>query len=152
MMVWPGPVMSCDSYSLNEFTIVRRCPFENVRARVPFSLLSKPVMLAPNIATVRPATWGELSSCRQIAGRDRKSTRLNSSHQIISYAVFCLKKNIDHAAFISTINPDTNKIPKPLFQGSLNIYKNYFKPRCILDRTESKLHVLKKVDVRYVLR
>src|SRR5438552_9228475 len=25
-------------------------------------------------------------------GLDRKSTRLNSSHQIISYAVFCLKK------------------------------------------------------------
>src|SRR5258708_18330774 len=25
---------------------------------------------------------------------DRKSTRLNSSHQIISYAVFCLKKRI----------------------------------------------------------
>src|SRR5258708_31571186 len=24
--------------------------------------------------------------------KDRKSTRLNSSHQIISYAVFCLKK------------------------------------------------------------
>src|SRR5258708_26710677 len=31
---------------------------------------------------------------------DRKSTRLNSSHQIISYAVFCLKKkkNITHNA------------------------------------------------------
>src|SRR5947208_9892155 len=29
--------------------------------------------------------------CR-ILQRDRKSTRLNSSHQIISYAVFCLKK------------------------------------------------------------
>src|SRR5258708_20570047 len=30
----------------------------------------------------------------QLVGRsgDRKSTRLNSSHQIISYAVFCLKK------------------------------------------------------------
>src|SRR5258708_19808122 len=27
-----------------------------------------------------------------IRTRDRKSTRLNSSHQIISYAVFCLKK------------------------------------------------------------
>src|SRR5258708_18610704 len=26
---------------------------------------------------------------------DRKSTRLNSSHQIISYAVFCLKKKND---------------------------------------------------------
>src|SRR3712207_8688658 len=28
----------------------------------------------------------------QEAGRDRKSTRLNSSHANISYAVFCLKK------------------------------------------------------------
>src|SRR3954447_22457627 len=33
---------------------------------------------------------------RPPAGRDRKSTRLNSSHGSISYAVFCLKKkNID---------------------------------------------------------
>src|SRR5438034_6793655 len=36
--------------------------------------------------------------CRQAAGAqsrlnpDRKSTRLNSSHTVISYAVFCLKK------------------------------------------------------------
>src|SRR5258708_19143484 len=29
---------------------------------------------------------------RRAHARDRKSTRLNSSHQIISYAVFCLKK------------------------------------------------------------
>src|SRR5258708_31417645 len=29
---------------------------------------------------------------RYVAKRDRKSTRLNSSHQIISYAVFSLKK------------------------------------------------------------
>src|SRR3712207_8113956 len=29
---------------------------------------------------------------RQAARRDRKSTRLNSSHANISYAVFCLKK------------------------------------------------------------
>src|SRR5438094_7852263 len=28
------------------------------------------------------------------ARRDRKSTRLNSSHRTISYAVFCLKKKI----------------------------------------------------------
>src|SRR5947208_13062252 len=28
--------------------------------------------------------------------QDRKSTRLNSSHQIISYAVFCLKKKKSH--------------------------------------------------------
>src|SRR5207244_5384932 len=29
-------------------------------------------------------------TCNEL-GEDRKSTRLNSSHQIISYAVFCLK-------------------------------------------------------------
>src|SRR2546430_7361833 len=29
---------------------------------------------------------------RQVQGVDRKSTRLNSSHSQISYAVFCLKK------------------------------------------------------------
>src|SRR2546430_5548768 len=30
---------------------------------------------------------------------DRKSTRLNSSHSQISYAVFCLKKKISHVLF-----------------------------------------------------
>src|SRR5947207_3762869 len=29
---------------------------------------------------------------RGVVRRDRKSTRLNSSHTVISYAVFCLKK------------------------------------------------------------
>src|SRR5437764_10580907 len=33
---------------------------------------------------------------RQLERRDRKSTRLNSSHRCISYAVFCLKKKIDN--------------------------------------------------------
>src|SRR3712207_8500270 len=32
-----------------------------------------------------------------VLGPDRKSTRLNSSHANISYAVFCLKKNKSHA-------------------------------------------------------
>src|SRR5256885_8814265 len=31
-----------------------------------------------------------------VATIDRKSTRLNSSHLVISYAVFCLKKKIRH--------------------------------------------------------
>src|SRR5256885_9180487 len=30
--------------------------------------------------------------CRERSSPDRKSTRLNSSHLVISYAVFCLKK------------------------------------------------------------
>src|SRR2546426_2013076 len=35
--------------------------------------------------------WGVLVFGAHL-GRDRKSTRLNSSHLVISYAVFCLKK------------------------------------------------------------
>src|SRR2546429_5383664 len=42
------------------------------------------VHLANSAAIVtRPETWADI---------DRKSTRLNSSHGYISYAVFCLKK------------------------------------------------------------
>src|SRR5256885_12870749 len=32
----------------------------------------------------------------RVVGLDRKSTRLNSSHLVISYAVFCLKKKNRH--------------------------------------------------------
>src|SRR5438132_9835148 len=32
------------------------------------------------------------NACQSLGRRDRKSTRLNSSHTVISYAVFCLKK------------------------------------------------------------
>src|ERR1022692_3720647 len=35
--------------------------------------------------------------CRVLFRSDRKSTRLNSSHLVISYAVFCLKKTSDIA-------------------------------------------------------
>src|SRR5256885_3856115 len=34
----------------------------------------------------------DLRQLRRRSARDRKSTRLNSSHLVISYAVFCLKK------------------------------------------------------------
>src|SRR2546422_6311504 len=35
--------------------------------------------------------------------RDRKSTRLNSSHGYISYAVFCLKKKTSYAVTVTVI-------------------------------------------------
>src|SRR2546427_6050661 len=40
------------------------------------------------------AIWDSLAICEYLAEKfpDRKSTRLNSSHSQISYAVFCLKK------------------------------------------------------------
>src|SRR3712207_7970835 len=38
----------------------------------------------------------------QVLPEDRKSTRLNSSHANISYAVFCLKKKKDSAVALQT--------------------------------------------------
>src|SRR3712207_7131834 len=54
---------------------------------------------APEVAPVghRDAQVVEATPPRvgeQPRGRDRKSTRLNSSHANISYAVFCLKKKL----------------------------------------------------------
>src|SRR3712207_7596311 len=45
--------------------------------------------LAAVLTSLRPVRWLGLR-----APADRKSTRLNSSHANISYAVFCLKKKI----------------------------------------------------------
>src|SRR5690349_23389096 len=44
------------------------------------------------IVSVRRVTRAGPVVISAITGRDRKSTRLNSSHVEISYAVFCLKK------------------------------------------------------------
>src|SRR5437764_7996938 len=43
-------------------------------------------------------------------GGDRKSTRLNSSHRCISYAVFCLKKKKKKERYTADNN---NRRPKP---------------------------------------
>src|SRR5207237_7660962 len=59
---------------------------------------------------------------------------------------------IDHAAFLGMINPDTNKIPKHLFQGYLNIYNNYFKAPWMPDRTEANPNELNQDDARYGFR
>src|SRR5437879_9240365 len=50
--------------------------------RIDLAILNASAHLLRNIGLRR----------RETSGRDRKSTRLNSSHRCISYAVFCLKK------------------------------------------------------------
>src|SRR2546426_9118380 len=42
------------------------------------------------------ASFTYVLSPAKMAASDRKSTRLNSSHLVISYAVFCLKKKKNH--------------------------------------------------------
>src|SRR5205823_1845545 len=50
------------------------------------------------------------------------------------------------------IGIDTNKIPKHLFQGYLNIYNNYFKAPWMPDRTEANPNELNQDDARYGFR
>src|SRR5258708_23815453 len=57
------------------------------------------------------------------ARRDRKSTRLNSSHQIISYAVFCLKKkntSNDRTYRVSRASSVIHCIPYSIHDRSTN--------------------------------
>src|SRR5258708_14385349 len=65
--------------TLFPYTTLFRSPILRLDGRFEFLL---PLLLE---VPLRIRMWRGTS-------RDRKSTRLNSSHQIISYAVFCLKK------------------------------------------------------------
>ena len=47
------------------------------------------------VRMLRVMIWIEVSGLERV---DRKSTRLNSSHVVISYAVFCLKKKTKRTA------------------------------------------------------
>src|SRR2546426_9369004 len=50
------------------------------------------VRFAAEVAVVQATGSGVKDILHRRIGLDRKSTRLNSSHLVISYAVFCLKK------------------------------------------------------------
>src|SRR2546426_6280323 len=50
--------------------------------------------------------WDFVSALEQNPLEDRKSTRLNSSHLVISYAVFCLKKKKNKCRVTNLIDND----------------------------------------------
>src|SRR2546422_5604702 len=79
--IWPGPP---PARAAGRPTPVRRRAARGTRSR-----RAAPIPAAPDCPT--PA-------------RDRKSTRLNSSHGYISYAVFCLKKKKTQGA-VPTLEP-----------------------------------------------
>src|SRR5256885_8038126 len=60
-----------------------------------------------------PAHAGGIEFREELAGTDRKSTRLNSSHLVISYAVFCLKKKKQKKNRMNTCK-DITTTTKPL--------------------------------------
>src|SRR5438477_5373163 len=95
------------------FLMIRRPPKSTL---FPYTTLFRSIqdltMSEPESARHKAAMWFLLENERAFflacaeagidAEKDRKSTRLNSSHMSISYAVFCLKKkkkkfrNLDH--------------------------------------------------------
>src|SRR5215469_18144130 len=72
------------------FLMIRRPPRSTL---FPYTTLFRPRRARPGVSPrPRPAPAGAGREPGQHRPRDRKSTRLNSSHVEISYAVFCLKK------------------------------------------------------------
>src|SRR5438094_5798841 len=80
--------------------MIRRPPRSTL---FPYTTLFRSRLEEGRVLTVRrrwASSWAANSrgdgchrgEARRIAALDRKSTRLNSSHRTISYAVFCLKK------------------------------------------------------------
>src|SRR5215204_4291300 len=83
------------------FLMIRRPPRSTL---FPYTTLFRSL---PNpLADVRNATRSEHAS--GVLRRDRKSTRLNSSHTVISYAVFCLKKKTSFAYLTQRITDETS--------------------------------------------
>src|SRR2546422_3053770 len=64
----------------------------------PARVVSEPRHLLIGTRTDR----NDRSQSQRTPHRDRKSTRLNSSHGYISYAVFCLKKKKNHDSAATT--------------------------------------------------
>src|SRR5438034_11480108 len=76
------------------FLMIRRPPRSTL---FPYTTLFRSLKQERDaLAEIYRGSLGALAAALELGGagaaQDRKSTRLNSSHTVISYAVFCLKK------------------------------------------------------------
>src|SRR5258708_28668295 len=74
------------------FLMIRRPPRSTL---FPYTTLFRSSEQADAVCTAAERLFAASADFDPATSEDRKSTRLNSSHQIISYAVFCLKKKTD---------------------------------------------------------
>src|SRR5256885_13307056 len=76
--------------------MIRRPPRSTL---FPYTTLFRSLLLAMSIWSIFYSLCETVNDLNKLAPSvritDRKSTRLNSSHLVISYAVFCLKKKDD---------------------------------------------------------
>src|SRR5256885_3496239 len=83
-------------------TLFRSCVMREKRGDVPLHIRHYASRITPSPPAAQnqtspPAPAGSAPRCVP----DRKSTRLNSSHLVISYAVFCLKKKKKNSPVVS---------------------------------------------------
>src|SRR2546427_4741846 len=98
-----GACVTCASFF---FLMIRRPPRSTL---FPYTTLFRSVgstIVEPSLR--RPCSSAASSIATAIRSLDRKSTRLNSSHSQISYAVFCLKKKKDRLGRVVEDNNDSD--------------------------------------------
>src|SRR5207248_7575361 len=91
--------------------------------RPPRSTLFPYTTLFRSLADERGEAWPDDTKRPLTAkgmSRDRKSTRLNSSHRTISYAVFCLKKKKQKRLGVDQRNAQ-HDVPRPRFGVVRNV-------------------------------
>src|SRR3989442_12069726 len=83
--------------------MIRRPPRSTL---FPYTTLFRSAVLEPHVQhRCDPTRRPSQHRIRRDDPEDRKSTRLNSSHVRISYAVFCLKKKNKRRFFLSATGP-----------------------------------------------
>src|SRR5260221_5493728 len=77
--------------------MIRRPPRSTL---FPYTTLFRSLFI-PTHDSINSLELAQLFLTHMFLKQDRKSTRLNSSHTVISYAVFCLKKKKHFAAYMT---------------------------------------------------
>src|SRR5688500_20412020 len=79
-------------YLLSIFTLTTQIHTLSLHDALPICIGDGSFLRQPTINLLTADTFGVDGTDIDVADLDRKSTRLNSSHLVFSYAVFCLKK------------------------------------------------------------
>src|SRR3712207_7253330 len=79
-----------DALPISLFELLAENPDQRALLQADPSLI--PAAVEEALRLITPLQLTARTTSREVTLQDRKSTRLNSSHANISYAVFCLKK------------------------------------------------------------
>src|ERR1039457_7438782 len=98
-MVWKETIMRRTRLGWAVWTVVLGLVAEGGLTQVARAEVRLPKVFSSHLVLQQEkplVVWGWAEPNEKVTVTDRKSTRLNSSHLVISYAVFCLKKQTHH--------------------------------------------------------